>query len=208
VTLKKGERAYYDIFSAEVPFEHIYEWDSPDESGIDSYGSIQPSSRENDNTPKNQVWHKLKLKNSSEYPWTTAPAFVLNNHQPLAQDVLDYTSKGGSSKLKLTVATDVKAKAEEWELSRETVKREPFSFWKITTKGKLSLANFKNKPVTVDITKHITGDMTEATDGGKSTKSVQGPKAVNPNSVLTWSIPLKPGEEKAVEYTYTTLIRY
>ena len=57
-----------------APYEHIYQWEIPDSMNVDDRGyRLNQQS-----APENQVWHVLRLENTSQQPWTTAPAFALN----------------------------------------------------------------------------------------------------------------------------------
>lgn len=210
VQINKGERAYYTVFTAEVPYEHVYEWTVPDFSGVQSSGYIDQSRRPEDVRPEDQIWHKLRMTNTSKFPWTTAPGMATSKGQPLSQDTLNYTSKGAKGDLKITVATDIRGKHSEIEKSRENDALRAYgtAFSKVTSDGELVIKNFKTRPVTVTIKKSLTGEVVTSSDDGKVQKVSEGIKAVNPSSVITWDIPLKPGEEKKISYTYFTYVRY
>ncbi|HET6457112.1 MAG TPA: hypothetical protein VFI02_22155 [Armatimonadota bacterium] len=211
VSLNVGERAYYTVFTAEVPYEHVYEWTIPDFSRVQWNGYLDSSRRPPDQpAPEDQIWHKLRLTNTSKFPWTTAPGMATSNGQPLSQDTLNYTSKGAKGDLKITVATDIRGKHSETEKSREndSLKTSWGTFAKVTSDGELVLKNFKSRAVTVTVKKRVTGEVVTASDDGKTEKVSEGIKAVNPTSVITWDIPLKAGEEKTINYTYFTYVRY
>jgi len=210
VSLNVGERAYYTVFTAEVPYEHVYEWTIPDFSGVQWNGYLDSSRRPDQPSPEDQIWHKLKLTNTSKFPWTTAPGMATSQGQPLSQDTLSYTPKGATGDLKVTVATDIRGKHGEIEKSRENDALRAYgtTFSKVTSDGELIIKNFKARPVTVTIKKMLTGEVVTASDDGKAEKRAEGIKAVNPTSVITWQIPLKPGEEKKISYTYFTYVRY
>ncbi|GAF70138.1 unnamed protein product, partial [marine sediment metagenome] len=160
VTLHRGERAYYPVFSEEVDYEHVYEWEIPDTMNVDPTGYYRSEGREEQ---IEQVWHSIKLTNHSAYPWTTAPAFVVSGWKPLAQDTIDYTPRGTSTNLKLTVATDVKTDRHEQEVARErevTLYRRSYDL--VTVRGELHVSNRKAENVTLEIKKHLTGEVIEA----------------------------------------------
>ena len=208
VSLGTGERAYYTVFTADVPFEHVYEWTLPDESGVQWNGYLDNSRRPEQ--VEDQIWHKLRLTNTSKFPWTTAPGMATSKGQPLSQDTLKYTPKGAKGDLKITIATDIKGKHAEIEESRENdaLKTSWGTFAKVTSAGELTLKNFKARAVTVTIKKTVTGEVVTTSDSGNVVKVSEGIKAVNPTSVITWEIPLKAGEEKKITYTYFTFVRY
>jgi transcriptional/translational regulatory protein YebC/TACO1 len=204
IGIKKGERAYYPIFFDEVDYKHIYEWEIPDTINVDPRG-YQRSEQEK--KEKEQVWHSVKLSNSTKYPWTTAPAFVVSGWKPLAQDTINYTPKNAKTNLKLTVATDVKHDRHEFEMDRQRdVKIYTHNYDLVTVKGELSIKNHKNKEITMEIKKRLTGEVTEASHNGKIEKVAEGLRGVNQNSSISWEIPVKAGEEINATYKYKVYI--
>jgi len=158
---------------------------------------------------KEQVWHSLKLTNSTIYPWTTAPAMVVSGWKPLSQDILNYTPKTSQTNLKMTIATDIKTDRHEYETERKRdVKLYHHSYDLVTVKGKLYVKNCKNKEVAVEIKKNLTGEVLEASHGGKVTKVAEGLQGVNYKSTISWEIPLKAGEEKEITYQYQVYVRH
>jgi len=206
LALKKGERAEYPIFSHEVDYKHVYEWKVPDTLNVDPSGYQQSGQRQTEIAE--QVWHAVKLTNATEFPWTTAPAFAVSGWKPLAQDVLDYTPRGTSTNLKLTVATDIKVNKREEEAARQRdVRIRSSNYDLVTVKGELDIRNAKTKDVTVEIRKRLTGEVLETSHGGQVTKSAEGLRGVNSNALVSWEIPVKAGEEIKVTYSYKVYIR-
>jgi len=202
--LKKGERAEYPIFSQEVDYKHVYEWKIPDTLNVDYAGYQQSGQRQQ---LAEQVWHAIKLLNNTNFPWTTAPAFSVSGWKPLAQEVLDYTPRGTSTNLKLTVATDIKVNKREEETARQRDFRiRSSSYDLVTVKGELDIRNAKTKDVTVEIKKRLTGEVLETSHGGQVTKVAEGLRGVNSNALVAWEIPIKAGEEIKVTYTYKVYI--
>lgn len=204
IHLKKGERAYYHIFSQEVDYKHIYEWNVPDTLNVDPRGyqrsGQQPAGKE-------QVWHSIKLENSTNYPWTTAPALAISGWKPLAQDTINYTPKTTKTNLRLTIATDIKTNRNEYEIERQRdVRLYRSSYDLVTVKGELYINNAKSKDVTMEIKKKVTGEVLEVSHGGKVEKVAEGLRGVNFNSFISWEIPVKAGEEVEVTYTYKVYI--
>jgi hypothetical protein len=206
IHLKKGERAYYHIFSQEVEYKHIYEWNVPDTLNVDPRGyqrsGQQPQDRE-------QVWHSIKLENSTDYPWTTAPALTVSGWKPLAQDTINYTPKTTKTNLKLTIATDIKTNRHEYEIERQRdVRLYRSSYDLVTVKGELYINNAKSKDVTMEIKKKVTGEVLEVSHNGKIEKVAEGLRGVNFNSYISWEVPVKAGEEVEITYTYKVYIRH
>ena len=206
IRLMKGERAYYHIFSQEVEYKHIYEWNVPDTLNVDPRGYQRSGQQQQD---QEQVWHSIKLKNSTDYPWTTAPALTVSGWKPLAQDTINYTPKTTKTNLKLTVATDIKTNRHEYEIERQRdVRLYRSSYDLVTVKGELYIHNAKSKDVTMEIKKKVTGEVLEVSHDGKIDKVAEGLRGVNFNSFISWEIPVKAGEEVEVTYTYKVYIRH
>jgi hypothetical protein len=212
VTLDRGERATYNVFSGNIPYEHIYEWEVQDQPRVDGFGNvIQPNS--NPSTPDaaalNGIWHSVRLKNSTKVPWTSAPALVISGTKPVSQDTLPYTPKAASSNLKITVATDLRSSHEEREIARQqdVQRRRGYNYDLVTVEGTLKVKNYKTREVNLAIGKTLRGAVESQSDGGKAVKLGEAIEADNPMSRLTWEITLKPGEERTVSYRYKVWIR-
>lgn len=210
VTLAKGERASYNIFSGNIDIEHIYNWEVEDQPHVDAFGNvINPNQNVQDATRADTVWHAIRLKDSTKFPWTTAPALVISGDQPVSQDTLSYTPKGASSTLNITVATDVRASHEEREIARQQdlTHRPNYTFQLVTVEGKLKVKNYKSKEVRLAIGKTLRGKVESQSDGGEAVRLAEGIESDNPRSHLTWDIPLKSGEERTLIYRYKIWIR-
>jgi len=201
VTLARGERASYNVFSAEIGIKHFYEWDVP--SAPADQRQPQVSSTEN------SIWHSLRLSNSSAFPWTSAPAFVLSGDRPISQDMLSYTPKGGETMLKLTVATDLRSSAQELETERQprAARWNGYDYDVVTVEGSLKIKSYKSKTVSLIVRKNVTGEVLQVSAPGKAEKMGQAVRAENPNSKIQWEIPLKPGQETTLTYKYRVLVR-
>jgi hypothetical protein len=207
VTLKRGERASYLVFSDRVDYKHVYEWEIPDLSAGDGSGYYESDA----NQTREQVWHSLRLTNSTQYPWTTAPALALRDGKPLAQDMIMYTPKSGKINLKLTVASDVKTDRQEYETDRQRdVSLYGYSYDLVTVKGELVVKNNKSSGITLDVRKQITGDVLAASHDGKIRKVAEGVsrRRANPNSVITWEVPVAAGGDVKLGYSYKIYVSH
>lgn len=204
VTLKKGDRARYTVTSAKIPIEHIYLWEVSDMMNVDDRGYRRDSDR--DQRPEDQVWHALRMKNTTTQPWTTAPAFAVKGSMPVAQDTLRYTPPKGESTLKLTVAVDVRADQSENEVSRKAVPDPYSSYDEVLVDGTLLIKNMKSSSVKMKVNKLLTGEVLQS-EGGKVTKVTKRLSAVNPKSDIAWEFSLEPGAEKRLDYKYKVLLR-
>jgi hypothetical protein len=211
VTLAKGERATYNVFSGNVNYEHIYQWDVQDAPRVDAYGNVQnfrnPTSP--DQAERNNIWHTLRLKNNTKFPWTSAPALVISGTKPVSQDTIPYTPKGAVSNLKLTIATDIRSSHDEREVARQqnVGRRRGVSYDEVTVEGTLKIKNYKTKDVRLSITKTLRGNVESQSDDGKAEKLAEAISVDNPMSRLSWEITLQPGEERTVSYRYKVWVR-
>jgi hypothetical protein len=208
ITLRRGERGAYDVFSDTVKFEHVYEWQVEEQPRVDGYGNALNNSR-TDVPAKDSIWHTLHFKNTTKFPWTSAPAMVISGTKPLSQDTLPYTPKLASSTLKLTIATDIRASHEEKEVARqqEVQRRRGYSYDEVTVEGTLTVKNYKAKDVKLNITQHVRGTVESQSDGGTADKLAEGVAVDNPLSRLNWTITLKAGEERKITYQYKLWLR-
>jgi len=212
VTLGRGERAMYKVFSGSVAYEHIYEWEVQDQPRVDGSGNVvQPNT--NPSTPEasalNGIWHSIRLKNSTKYPWTSAPAMVISGTRPISQDTLTYTPKAASSNLKITIATDIRSSHEEREIARQqnVQRHRGYEYDLVTVEGTLKVKNYKPKDVRLNIRKTLRGAVDSQSDDGETVKLGEAITTDNPMSRLTWEITLKAGEERTVTYRYKVWVR-
>jgi len=210
VTLARGERATYNVFSDTVSYEHVYEWNLEGLPRVDGFGVAQniPVSA-SDRSTKENVWHTLRLKNTTKFPWTSAPTLVISGTKPIAQDTVPYTPKSATSNLKLTIATDIRASHEENEVERQkdVQRRHNYNYDQVTVEGKLTIKNYKSKEVRLSIADRVRGTVESQTDDGKSEKLAEAIAVDNPLSRMTWEVTLQAGEEKVIKYRYKIWLR-
>jgi len=206
VTLEKGERGYYPLFTAEAPYEHVYEWkigDALDEQEQYRYqGQAAPEKPED-------VWHSIRLTNTGNVPWTTSPPMTMQGGRILGQDVIHYTSVGAKTTVRITKAVDVNAEQAEYEVART---RNAANFYGspydlVEVRGKLKASSFKDKSITLTITKNISGEVLKTMPVASVDQTARGLKKVNPRSILTWELPIKPRGKVEIEYSYKVYVR-
>jgi hypothetical protein len=208
ITLAKGDRAYYPLFTETVPYEEIYQWQIPDYiNEQDQYGR-QSDGREQPEQPE-VVWHSLKLTNSTKVPWTTAPAETVKDDQILGQDTLPYTPPTAEGTLRITQALGVKAEQTELEVSRQrgAVEYYGYQYDRVTVEGRLRVRNYLDKQVSLEIVKILSGEVKKMSPEAKVQQLARGLKRMNPMASLTWTVEFKPGAERELTYVYEALIR-
>jgi hypothetical protein len=208
VQLKKGESGYYPLFTESVPFEHIYLWEIPDYVDEEERYYYDRDRREK-REPEEDVWHCLRMENTTMVPWTTAPAETVKEGLILGQDTLKFTPQKSKTTLRITKAVSVKAEQTELEIAR---KREAETFYGhyfdlITVDGKLTVSNFQQKAITLEITKTLSGEVKASEPATAIEKQARGLRRMNGIVNLTWTIELGPGEHKDLSYKYEVYVR-
>lgn len=206
VTLKKGERAFFDIFTVDVPVKHVYE-------AVLSDNNINYALEYSFIKKENPVIHTLKLTNNSSFTWTAASALVLKNDKeqnaPISQDKLTYTSQKDDVSVKLTEAPDVGVHFLEKEADRVTnkksIKRGNYTYYNdlVTVEAEVTVHNYKNKSIQLDLKRAITGDLKESSVKWKLAPRVQFGYTLNKKTDVCWEMALKAGEEKIIKYSYS-----
>ena len=205
VTLARGERAMFGLFTLEVPYAHVYQWSIPDTIDEDAQrrGMSQPPDT------GEEVWHALRLENSSGLPWTTAPAMTTREGRLLGQDTLHYTAAGGSSTLRITRAADVAAERAEYETGRERGSETFYGsrYDLVRVEGRLRVTNHRAEGITLEVTKRLQGELSENPDEARVETQAEGLRRVNPNQVLTWTRELAGGATVELRYAYALYVR-
>jgi len=208
VRLAKDQVGYFPLFTEDVPYTHIYQWKIPDYVNEDDrYRWQRPNPQEAE--PEEEIWHSIRLENISKIPWTTAPAQILKDALILGQDTLKYTPVKSETTVPITRAVSVKAEQVEFETQRQRDAMRMYGdqFDLITIQGKLSVTNFLDKDITLEITKTLSGDVKSTAPEAKIEKLARGLLRVNGTAELTWTIDLEPGQDKEITYTYDVYVR-
>lgn len=171
VTLRKGERmvmpireftmAYKDVFVLDLPFAPPTEvWRNFDNNRQAELARMFAA-------PK--VLHKIRLFNRSDCPLTTAPALILRDDRLLAQGLMTYTAPGADADLNLTAAMDVRVKKTDNEIKRtpNTVAWQGDQYGRVDLAGALTLTSYRPEPVTVEVVRHVLGNVDSADHDGK-----------------------------------------
>lgn len=213
VSLPKGGRALYSLFTEEVDYKHIYEVELAQNNG---YNVVYKQ----ENEQKNDVYHSLELKNSTDFPWTTGTAMVTQprktkegtvsttaDPQVLSQDMLKYTAKTAKTMLRLTVAPDIMVKDNEQETERESnIKQKKIVYDLVTATATIEVKNYKDKEINLKVSRTIIGEMLK-TDSDWETKKRPNYYAINPVNDVNWELKLGAGESKTITYSYQFYVR-
>jgi len=203
VSLPNKSKTSFQIFSVKIGYKDVYEVNLNDFVSYYNRGyiSIDPDKRYD-------VYHSFQLLNTTSFPFTTAPVFVLNEQlQPLAQDQIKYTPSGSNCTVQLSKAGDVIIKNKEEEIKKEDgVKRVGKSVYnRVTIKGTVTVENLQDKKINLNIDKNLIASIIEVSDKGKIIKSGRYSN-LNPNSSIEWEIQLIGKEKKEITYQYEVLV--
>jgi hypothetical protein len=219
IDFKKGQRTAVQIFTASVPYRDVYTWNlhlrrqdieaAPSGAGVQSPLALA----------RNEVWHQVELSNTSDVPWTTGAALIMQGHQPLAQELLTYTSPKTAVRVPVTVSVDTRGtfREEETERKLKALTWDKYTYAKIDKKATLQLRNAKQEPIEAEITFRVGGRFGEISDGGKGTlnafqkadwQDYRGSPAVNNSSSVRWSAKIQPGETFTPTVTYHYYARH
>lgn len=208
VTLQRGETACLPLFTAEVPYKHIYIWKIPD--WLDENERYRKNIAKDEQLLAEEVWHSCRLVNTMEMPWTTAAAEFVKDGQITGQDICYYTPPGAETTIRLNRALNVLAEQTELELERQrsAVRFHGYDHDLVKVKGELKLKNRLDKDVIVEITKNLSGEVLLTVPKAMDTPTAKGLRWVNPRHILVWEIELKAGQEQMLSYTYQVYVRY
>ena len=71
----------------------------------------------------------------------------------------------------------------------------------------MSVQNFQNKAITMQISKTLSGEVTSSEPSAKVEKLAKGLRRMNSTSKLTWTVQLDASQEKTLAYAYQVYIR-
>lgn len=209
LTLKRGETALLPLFSAEMPYEHVYTWVIPDavDQNSNTYSYSRPA--EGQRPAQEEVWHSARLTNNTKLPLTTAATQFVKDGQIVGQDICFYTNPGSLATIRINRAMRVLADQAENETARarNVLQFQGYNYDKVTLKGELKLLSRLDKPAKIEVTKDLSGELANATDEPAVTKTGKGLRAVNPRLKLVWKVDIEPGKEKVIKYEYSVLVR-
>ena len=196
IDLEKNSRVIVPVMTTNISYSEIYTADLPLNSTIlEGANSVQ-------------TYHSYQVNNNTSAPLTSGAVLVMNaNGQPLAQSQLNYTSVKSSSELKLSKAIDVQVKNDEEETGREKtneIKSSVAYYTKVSHNGIINIANYKNKKITLRITKKIDGVFVKADNNGKSRK-VKTSDDDDTIAEIYWLVEVAAGAKMQVQYNYFSL---
>jgi hypothetical protein len=187
LTLRRGEKAILTLFTRQIKYSHIYDWNPPQ-----------------------RMSHSLLLHNATDTAWTTGPCLALSHDRPLSEDLLKYTPKGAKGELPVTAAINVAHSKTEREADRKLKAHHvPNNVYYdlVTLEGELALHNFEKRTVTITITNPVPGKPLQAGENGRLQTDPSKLKLEEREGTVRWTIKLEPGEKKTLKYKYERYVR-
>jgi hypothetical protein len=203
VSLKRGETATLPLFTAEMPYRHLYTWKIGDQLDGERARPL------GEGTSAEEVWHVCRLVNAAKMPLTTAAAEFVKDGQFVGQDTCFYTVPGAEASIRINRAMNVQAEQAELEVVR---KRNAENFYGLSydlvkLTGELKVRNRLDKAIDLEITKELSGEVLEKSGEPTDVQTVRGLKQVNPKHQLTWTVNLPAGQEEKITYSYQLHVR-
>ena len=202
-SIKNGETATIPLFTAEMPYRHLYTWKIPDQLDGEN-----PRQRPEGKIAE-EVWHVCRLVNAAKMPLTTAVAEFVKDGQFVGQDTCFYTAVGAEASIRINRAMNVHAEEAEVEVER---KRNAANFYgygydQVKLTGELKIRNRIDKSIDLEISKELSGEVLDKSQAAKDVQTARGLKQVNPKHSLTWLTTVKSGEEVRITYSYQLYVR-
>jgi len=205
-TLRMGETALVPLFTAEMPYEHVYTWEIAD--ALDDEERYR-SPRGDADPDVEEVWHACRLTNTAKLPLTTAAAEFESDGQIVGQGLAPFTNVGDKATIRINRALRVVAEQAESEVDRkrEAVTFNGYRYDQVHLRGELRLRSRLDSAARVEVTKSLSGEVNATTGDPKATRVSKGLRAINPRQELRWTVDLAPGEERLLSYDSTVFIR-
>ncbi len=216
-SLKKGDAIAFTTGTAQVEYDRIVEWTIPDNR--DEWGTPNSNRRVDPNTGEplqDDVWDALKFKNVLPFPMTSAPAMVVTAGKFSGQSQALWTNKNEEATLRVNKALSIRARHVEYEnqvadkgqAERDIIYLGGRRFRKVTVNGELRLGNNRPSDTKMIIKRQFSGDYVKGDDTPKMDLREEGVWTVNKRNELTWTISMKPAEERTIKFQYTVLVNF
>jgi len=207
-SLRKGGRAVQKLFKEKVKLKHLYETNlSANTESSNSYRETFLFSKSN----QNPVYHVVKLENTTNQPWTTAPILVVNNKgekRPISQDVMNFTASGTNAFVKLTESPEIEIKSSEKILSRTGAMKKMFNrnYVNLKVQGQLKIKNNKSKAIELNVRRNITGQLITSDVTWLKAEAIPQFKSPNSKNDVCWELKLDGKESIEITYEYDILV--
>jgi hypothetical protein len=206
--LSEGDALMTSVATAKGPYERIIEWIVPDTRRangryIDEYQRRQAPGKYQD-----AAWDAVEFKNPFKFPMTTAPAMIVGTKGFSGQRLSYWVNPGEQTTLHITKALSIRTRSTELEEKgeRQIVYIGGNDYRQAKVKGQLHVCNKRKETVKLVIRRRFSGELISADASPKSKLLEEGVYSANPRNELNWTLTLKPGQEKTLNYRYSVLV--
>lgn len=223
VSLQRNVPAQYPIFTDRVKIRHCYRTELP-VSRLAGYRVGNAEAEENaeedsenaeemqagDVSAAGTVAHYIEIDNGTKNPLTAGPVLILQgNTKALAQSELKFTGKGAATSVLVTQAPDITVKEHEKIISvaKNAKKWNGYTFALLTIRSTVTVANTKSKAASLQIDKHISGKLTNATTRYGLSTLLNSSGDINKSQALRFSADAAPASQTSFTYTYQMYVR-
>ncbi len=203
LTLPKGGRAVKNLFRESVKLSHVYETNLT--ANGENHRNYQQASLVAQ-TPQNPVSHVVKIENTTDQPWTSAPILVMNEQgskRPISQDLMKYTASGSNAFVKLTETPDIKITHTEKQIeTKPNAKRwrnNNYTLYKVS--GQIKVQSFKKKAVDLNVRRQITGTLLKTSKDWLKGELVNLSSPNEKNNVC-WELKVPAKGKMTIDYEY------
>ena len=206
-TLAVGDSLMLVTGEASAAYERLVEWIVPDRRAADGRlitGRNTQTDPEHDDSP----WDAIRFQNPLNFPMTTGPMTFTQAGRFQGEGLTRWANPGEETTLHITRALSIRTRASEVEVpgEREFTYVGGRRFRETLVDGELLVCNHRSEDVQVQIRRRFSGDLVSA-DGEPATRlREEGVYSINPRYEATWTLTLKPGEERTLKYRYNVLV--
>ena len=225
ITLRKGERMVVPVGRWKVARQDSYTLTLPARPPRE----IRRNFNNEQQARLAQLFHRPKidrvaeLKNSSDVPFTTAPAIFLKDGKLMGQGMMTYTPVGGSVELKINKAVDLTVAHDETEEGRTPNARNwgGYNYDQIDVEGVIEIGNRRTTPVRIRVTRELLGISDEVGADGLAIRRNANQKNwgstpfwwgwyswpswwyhLNVYTDLQWELTIPPGKSAKLPYSW------
>jgi hypothetical protein len=208
LSMTEGETLLVAVDSAVTKFERIVEWIVPDTRHWNGCLVGEHDRRRDPEKYEASPWDAVRFKNPFDFPMTTGPAALYEGGRFRGQSLSHWVNAGESTSIRITKALSVRTRTVEQEEpgEREIVYIGGDKHRKTTVRGKVTVCNHRAEGITIQIRRRFSGELVEADGEPKCELREEGAYSVNKRNELIWTLTLKPGEERTLEYRYTVMV--
>lgn len=223
VSLRKGERMTLPVSDYTLKYQDVYTLYVPPLVSVGTVVTSEPRTGEVQSAlsaPK--VTHKVRLVNTTEHPFTTAPVLLFSGDTVLAQDTMLYTPQKGTVDIPIGTAVNIPVKQTDRETRREAkaITVSGVDYTLVEMEGTLTLTNYSDKAVSLEVVRLVMGEVLSTSPQAEVSRlTMQGPPItfpdrrgyvsgdLNPLSQVMWKLALQPGKSADLKCAWRSYIR-